>query len=64
MQELEARAKDHGTTPKRELEDCVVNALFYAIDQAGGILTANLRKTLRTLVNDLVTTNLLGAAHA
>jgi hypothetical protein len=60
LAELKRRASAHGTTPERELKDCVISALIQSIGLAGGIVTADLRCTLRTTVNDLVTEDLLG----
>src|SRR5258708_6916911 len=60
QRELNARAEANNSTPQRELEKCVVSALFQAVGDAGGILTQGLKGKLRTSINELVTEDLLG----
>lgn len=58
--ELNARAKEFGTTWQTELKKCVVQSFLIAVDAAGGIMTPEPRKAFLKKLNDLVTEDLLG----
>jgi hypothetical protein len=58
--ELNNRAMANGTTPEKELKACVWQALLIAVDEVGGVLTADFRGNVRATLNDLVVQDLLG----
>ncbi len=58
--ELNNRALVNGTTPQKEIARSAEDALFLAVEQAGGIFTEGPRLAFHRRINDLVVEDLLG----